>query len=91
MYQSGKSIEEIAETRSMAVSTVEGHLTHFVGTGEMPVSAFVSSEELALLLRKITAQPMASATQLKTDLPDSYSYTKIRAVLAYHAFVKNNG
>lgn len=91
MYQSGKGIEEIAETRSMAVSTVECHLTHFVGTGEMPVSAFVSSEELALLLRKITAQPMASATQLKADLPDSYSYTKIRAVLAYHTFVKNNG
>ncbi|MDD4192673.1 MAG: AAA family ATPase, partial [Mangrovibacterium sp.] len=35
LFKSGKSVAEIARERQMAASTIEGHLTYFVGTGEL--------------------------------------------------------
>jgi hypothetical protein len=91
LFLSGMPIEEIAQTRSMTISTVEGHLTHFIPSGEVSISAFVSNEELSELLRKIAATPGCTASQLKAELPETYTYGKIRAVMAYHAHVSSNG
>ncbi len=41
LYKEGKTVEQIARERDMAVSTIEGHLAHFVGTGELSVDEFV--------------------------------------------------
>lgn len=91
LYKEGKTIEEIAEARSMATSTIEGHLTSFVGTGELEVTEFVSSSELSLILQKIKELNTGNATILKENLPANYTYTKLRAVLAYHIRVKESG
>ena len=47
MYKSGKSIEKIAEERSLATSTITSHLVRFIASGELPYSDFVSSEQCA--------------------------------------------
>lgn len=91
MYQEGKTIEEIATIRSMAQSTIEGHLTSFVATGELAVSAFVSQEELSLILKKIKELEGMSSSILKENLPPSISYSQLRAVLAYHQRMKELG
>lgn len=91
MFQRGMSVEEIAETRSMALTTVEGHLSSFIASGEVPVSAFVDKEELSELLRRMAAQPGISASQLKSELPEKYTYGKIRAVMSYHAHISTHG
>lgn len=91
MFQRGMSVEEIAETRSMTVTTIEGHLSSFIATGEVSVSAFVDKEELSELLRRIAAQPGISASQLKSELPERYTYGKIRAVMSYHAHISTHG
>lgn len=90
LYQSGKSIAEIAELRSMAVSTVEGHLVSFIGTGEIAVSAFVQSEQLSLILRAIQQHGMHAGT-LKEQLGSACTYTQIRAVVAYHQRLAREG
>jgi hypothetical protein len=91
MYKAGKTIEEIATARSMAQSTIEGHLTSFVGTGELDVSAFVSPSELSLILKKIKELDGLSGTILKENLPPEITYTKLRAVIAYHLRMKELG
>ena len=91
MYKSGKTIEEIATARSMAISTIEGHLTSFVGSGELEVTEFVSPSELSLVLKKIKELDGLSGTMLKENLPAEITYTKLRAVIAYHLRMKELG
>lgn len=91
MYKSGKTIEEIATARSMAISTIEGHLTSFVGSGELEVTEFVSPSELSLILKKIKELDGLSGSILKENLPPEITYTKLRAVIAYHLRMKEMG
>lgn len=91
MYKEGKTVEEIATARSMAISTIEGHLTQFVGTGELEVTEFVTPSELSLVLKKIKELDGLSGSILKENLPPEITYTKLRAVLAYHHRVKESG
>lgn len=92
LYKEGRTIEEIAQLRSMAASTIEGHLTGFIATGELEVSTFVNPSELSLILKKINElNNISNATILKENLPADISYTKLRAVLAYHSRVSSEG
>lgn len=92
LYKEGRTIEEIAQMRSMAASTIEGHLTGFIATGELDVSTFVNPGELSLILKKIKElNNISNATILKENLPADISYTKLRAVIAYHNRISSEG
>ena len=45
MYKSGKSIEDIAKERSLAISTISTHLARYVQLGELSILDFVSSKQ----------------------------------------------
>jgi hypothetical protein len=47
MYRQGMSVEQIAEKRDYASSTIKVHLAHYVKTGELPLSNFVTPEQQA--------------------------------------------
>ena len=44
LFKEGKSISQIAEERKLSITTIEGHLAYYVGTGEIPINKFVSQE-----------------------------------------------
>ena len=46
LFQSGKSIEEIAKERDLKTSTIAGHLAPFVMDGTLDLHQFVSPEQL---------------------------------------------
>ncbi len=91
MYKSGKTIDEIATVRSMAKSTIEGHLVAYVASGELEITEFVSTSELSLILKKIKELEATNTTILKENLPSEFSYAQLRAVLAYQQRVKQKG
>lgn len=82
LYQSGKNIEEIAKERGLAASTIAGHLTTFIATGEVPLSLFVSEEEAAEILEAYQKEEEMSFGQLKEKLDNRFGYPQIRAALA---------
>jgi hypothetical protein len=90
LYLQGKGIEEIAELRSMAMSTIEGHLITFISTGEITINAFLSGEQLSLMLRHIRQHGTHAGT-LKEQLGAAYTYTQIRAALAYQLRLEQEG
>ena len=53
MYEEGKSIEEIAISRNLGVSTIASHLGKYVGTGELNIYKFVSSEKCEKAIKTI--------------------------------------
>ncbi|HEY0668203.1 MAG TPA: helix-turn-helix domain-containing protein [Sphingobacteriaceae bacterium] len=85
MYREGKTIPEIAAARNFTVSTIEGHLTHYLGTGEIDIYSLVSKDKLEqvtahLLKNKITSLPL---NDLKYAMGDNYSYGELRAILKH--------
>ena len=45
MYNAGKTIDEIAEERGLAVSTICSHLSSYIATGLLDINNFVSADK----------------------------------------------
>ncbi len=75
-----KDLKKVAEERDLAVSTVEGHLARFVGTGELPVTDFVEGKKLEKLLTFFKKNPEVSLSEAKEQLGDDFSYGELRMV-----------
>jgi hypothetical protein len=84
LFREGKTIAEIAKERNFAVSTIEGHLTEFVKTGEVSVTDIVPQEKIAVILplvKSIISGANTSLSSVKEQLGTAYSYMEIKAVL----------
>jgi uncharacterized protein YpbB len=82
LYQQGKSIEEIAKERSLAVSTIEGHLLPYVQNGDIPLEKIVPPEKIDRIKEVLQQNPEATFSEIKAILGDDYSYGEIRLVKA---------
>ncbi len=90
LYQEGHSLQEIASLRSMAQSTIEGHLISYVKSGEVEITFFISQQDLDLVLQNIkNIVSDNSLSSLKERLPAEISYGQLRAVMAYKERMEN--
>lgn len=83
LFKSGKTIAEVAHERGMATTTIEGHLSHYIQTGELDVLDFVTEEKLPAIKDAIESYGDERLGPLKEVLGENYSYGEIRAVLAW--------
>ncbi|MEI7727307.1 MAG: helix-turn-helix domain-containing protein [Bacteroidota bacterium] len=83
MFRSGKSVTEIATERSLSASTIEGHLAHYVGTGDLNISEFVSKEKLQKLSRYISENPHQTLSEIKSFMGDAVTYADLRYILQH--------
>jgi hypothetical protein len=83
MYEEGKTMEEIAAERGLALSTIEGHLIQFISTGEVDVHAFVSDGKLQTILDIMESEPDNTASFYKEKLGNLFSYVEIRAAMKW--------
>jgi len=88
LYQQGKSVEEIAEIRSLAITTVMSHLASYVSRGIIPIESFVDPNTQAIIMKAIGQFGTASLKILKENLPDTISYGEIRMVIAKSESIK---
>lgn len=88
LFKTGKTIEQIAQERSMVASTIEGHLTKYIADGSLAITEFVALEKAAEIIKALDKfEKGTSITPIKTQLGDSYSFGDIRMVLAHLDFV----
>ncbi len=72
MYNDGKTIEEIAFTRNLNVSTIVGHLEKYIVSGDLDINDFISSDK------------RDKATELIRNAPETGSvYEMLNAFLSY--------
>jgi ATP-dependent DNA helicase RecQ len=89
MFRSGKSPAEIAESRGLALSTIEGHLARFVATGEVQLDEIVPPHKIEPIRRAIVdLNAETGIGPVKELLGDDYTYGEIRAVAA--DFLRSN-
>ena len=86
LWKTGKSIAEIAEERSYAISTIEGHLSHFVSTGDIAVEKLVSAEKVKRISEFFIRENTQLLSEAKTALGDEVSYSELRFVLNHLQF-----
>ncbi len=80
LFQEGKSIAAIAEERSLAISTIESHLSGFVLSGDIAIEKLVEMDKVAKIRRALSAGH-ESISQVKGALGDEVSFFEIRAVM----------
>lgn len=82
MFQEGKTVEEIAELRSLAVSTIENHLSCFVKNGKIDVTQFIDEIKNKQIKKVAEALETLHMKEIKSKLGDEFTYSDIRFALA---------
>lgn len=80
MFESGKSIKEIARLRSLACGTIEGHLAFHVGEGRLDIARVLAPEKIVELTEFFTRNPTATVAEAKASFGDKYSYGELKMV-----------
>ncbi len=88
LFKAGKAIPAIAKERNFSISTIEGHLAHFVETGQIDISEILSKEKQGLALRAINNTGSTAIKTLIENLPQNFSYNDVRMVLAAKKFAE---
>jgi len=80
MFKRGLSISEIAKERNFVETTIQGHLSHFIPTGEIEITDLMTEEtfeELKTIMQQTTFENL---TELKSKIDDKFTYNEIRLV-----------
>jgi hypothetical protein len=80
LFKAGKTIREIAHERSLAVSTIEGHLCGYVRKGQIDVLLLVSFEKYQLISDYIINNRHSLLSQSIKDLGRDVTYAEVRFV-----------
>ncbi|HEX3386317.1 MAG TPA: RecQ family ATP-dependent DNA helicase, partial [Mucilaginibacter sp.] len=83
LYRSGKTVAEIAIQRSLATTTIEGHLCYYIYKGEMDVQEIVGEEKRLLIKDTVESYGTEKLAPLKELLGENCSYGEIKAVIAW--------
>jgi uncharacterized protein YpbB len=84
LFTNGRSVEEIAQERSLVIKTIEGHLLECLGAGlAVDISRLVSDSDRLRIERVISSHGLeAGLKPIRELLPESITYNMIRFVVA---------
>ena len=83
LFQSGKTVDEIAQERGFTRETIEVHLLHFIETSELDIFKLYPAEKVIPIMTFLTDNPKATLGEAKTGLGEDFTYPEIRATLKY--------
>ncbi|HZK93832.1 MAG TPA: HRDC domain-containing protein [Prolixibacteraceae bacterium] len=88
MFKNGKSINAIAKERFLAISTIESHLSYYVGTGELGIERLLDPKKAAIISAWYLRNPTLGSGPAKAALGDNVSYSELRFVWIYLMYTK---
>jgi tRNA uridine 5-carbamoylmethylation protein Kti12 len=88
MWCEGNNIEEIADKRGFTISTIQNHLSHYVGSGEIKIESFVDANKLSLITEFINNNDTTSISEIKNELGEKATYQEIRFVIQHMVYTK---
>lgn len=83
MFQSGKTVEEIAKERGLVETTIASHLAHYVRKGELDVLQFISKEKLAEIVKYFESTDNRNLTPARDALGEKFDYGELRMGLSF--------
>lgn len=88
LFSQGLTIPQIAKERNLSIATIEGHLSHYVRTGDIPVGKLVSGEIIELISTRFEAMDDLKMGPVKEALGDRVTWSDIRFVANHLTFVR---
>jgi uncharacterized protein YpbB len=88
LFKSGKTMAEIATQRELALSTIEGHLSHFVSTGELDIFQFMSPQKVIEISDYFKINNSRDIGPAKAHFGDSVSFGELRMVIGHIGYVR---
>ncbi|MEI6488038.1 MAG: helix-turn-helix domain-containing protein [Bacteroidota bacterium] len=82
LYKQGNTSEIIAQQRGMSLTTIEGHLAHYVTKGELKATDFISEEKMNNIITVAKKLNTLFFGQIKQSLGDEYTYSEIKFAVA---------
>ena len=82
LYKEGKTIKEIATERSFAITTIEGHLAHYVAKGLIDVSNFVNENKVKQVIEASQKLETKNLGPIKKYLGNEFTYSDLRFAMA---------
>lgn len=83
LFKQGKDIIAIAQERNMAITTIEGHLAHYIQLGDIDILEVLNEEKFALIKPHIENYEETAIAPLKEKLGSAVSFGEIRLALAW--------
>ena len=83
LFKSGKSIDDIASERGLVRSTIEGHLAHFIGLGELNIFDLMDEADVRKIEDFFVENKTGESAQAKAHFGEAYSYGQIKMVLKW--------
>ena len=83
LFKSGKSVEEIALERSLTGTTIEGHLAHYISSGDIELFEVIDRIKAQKIIDQFHIMKTTAMTPVKEALGNDYSYGEIRLVMAH--------
>jgi hypothetical protein len=90
LFKEGKSVSQIAEERTLSITTIEGHLSYYVGTGEIPITEFLSQETTDLIASYFEGSDDLRAGPVKESLGEKVSWSDIKFVINHLKFIRKS-
>ena len=87
LFNSGKTVEEIAEERALGITTIETHLAHYIGTGELDIFDIFPRENINKVIDYFMENKQVTLNEAKAALSDDITYTELRAALKHLEFL----
>lgn len=86
LLQSGKTVAEIVKKRGFVASTIEGHLAHYVGLGELDVKLLINEEKIKSISDYMLTHKSNTFTETKEGLDNKFTYSELKLVYQYLLF-----
>lgn len=86
-FMEGKTIDEIADERSMAPGTIESHLAQFVAAGKLQATRFVEESKIEKIIQASLTINSTLFGELRQALGEEYSYSEIKFAMAHFSFL----
>ncbi len=83
LYKEGNSVQQIALQRNFAIETIQGHLSFFVGNGELEAGDLIPKDKLLKIGEVIIQNPESTLGELKSKLGQEVNYGELNIALAH--------
>jgi ribonuclease D len=81
LFKSGLSIKEIAKERSLTITTIEGHLSSFITSGESDILELIELKRYKKIIKAIEETEFKDLTELKEKVDKNITFMELRMVL----------
>lgn len=83
LFQSGKTLDEIAKERALTQNTIESHIAHYIKLGELEINQFVDEAKLKKVTEYFGKAETKSFGEAKAHFGAEVSYGELRMALSY--------